>query len=921
MNLQINDRQIGDFELEEKIEHIKHLVKIGKNIGLELIDLLGDDRVISQIHEMAEEELSRGLMSYYGSLKCDRELIFISLTIIAILHYEEGRYYESVRDTYISLYDKYSAQKIEGFIRSILSGYRTEQNERQVNVVLRNAVVPGFYLAAFFDFIFDIYKLNFQYNLPEDLYDEFLFVYEGLRQNMLSDGDDVLVEVTNTKKTYKLIKTTKQLIADEKMVEAVIKLSIIAIELIDKKIWDKEIKINNPYVNYGFEGWAKKVTPSSHDLKDRKISEFRSRWEPKFVLLDNTVYIEPPAHRVKSVYDYSSIRIEVTNQGENLYLNDRPDVREIMGGYEINLEKIRISCPLGKVTYRLCAGDDVIYDSKDNLYRSVIAFSYDDNSEIKNNTDFGGTIIFCYSGESNNLTPYHRDNRFNLAEYGAHQGESVLIGDYIFNFSSLIRPGIFGEEIVDQYLYDPEKNRKISVFKDAKYLVFETKNKNAAIEVNIDGKANKVTELDCEISDREGGISKYIIHIPALENGIHNTMVYEMMDGRKTELASFEFAIDTVFQAGVKSDENNSYEVEVESGILKYPVSMIISSTSFSPDWLRFELHGREYCYLAPMPFNFYSLDGKIWKTNSDYLWIGDISPDTTIRVSNRRITEMKVYGENGRTIVDSISLSHNALFAEAKLGFLKSYASSNSHFLLVMMEKTSRVDVLICYCKCTVSTKTLIEYNKVNKDMEVRTEYYGKGNVYFIIEDGTGQALYKSEIVHNGQLVATSGVSFKSFVPYYFQYYEKKMGLSLGGDKKLERFEKIVFDLDDLPGKYYKVIEAYYDTYSNGKLVRQMDSFRNTVLHILNRISEDTFEGEIYVITSKANFYLNRVNPVRVEIISDVSGNRLEVSITKDDDGLLLDKFYHAPMNTLENKNAMDIFYYVIDLRGYDSI
>ena len=402
--LDIIDNQIEDVQFESKIAFLISQVKNSNNIGMDLIDLLGNDKAICKLHELAEDELDKGLRSYYGSMTCNRELIFISLTIIAMLHYEEGRYYESVRDTYDVLYDDYSAQKIEGFIRSLLSKYRLDLNERQVNVVLRNAIVPGYYMAAFFDFIYDIYKLNFQFDLPEDMYEDFKFVYEGLRQTMLSEGDDVQVNVT--KKTYKLIRTTKQLIADENFVDSVIKLSIIIVRLIDKKIWNKEIKVYNPYLKQGFEKWADKLNVSSRDLEGRKeASAFRSRWEPKLVLLDNNIYVVPPIHRIKSVYDYSTIRIEVENRGEILYSNTRPDIREIMGGYEINLDKIRIRTPLGRVTYRLLAGDDVIYDSKDNLYRNVIAFSYKDNTEIKNNTDYNGTAIFCYQGENSKLNP------------------------------------------------------------------------------------------------------------------------------------------------------------------------------------------------------------------------------------------------------------------------------------------------------------------------------------------------------------------------------------------------------------------------------------------------------------------------------------------------------------------------------------
>lgn len=56
--------------------------------------------------------------------------------------------------------------------------------------------MPQTFLPAFFEFIFDIYKLNFEYDLPEELYEDFQFVFEGLRSNMLSDGDDISINIT-----------------------------------------------------------------------------------------------------------------------------------------------------------------------------------------------------------------------------------------------------------------------------------------------------------------------------------------------------------------------------------------------------------------------------------------------------------------------------------------------------------------------------------------------------------------------------------------------------------------------------------------------------------------------------------------------------------------------------------------------------
>ena len=113
--------------------------------------------------------------------------------------YYDGAFYESVRKTYKSLYRRYSEQKVEGLIRTLLNNYRTKDDAtgaktRIINVVLAGSIVPSYYLGSFFEFIYDIYKLNFDSDLPDDLYGEFQFVYDGLQNVMRSESDEVQVK-------------------------------------------------------------------------------------------------------------------------------------------------------------------------------------------------------------------------------------------------------------------------------------------------------------------------------------------------------------------------------------------------------------------------------------------------------------------------------------------------------------------------------------------------------------------------------------------------------------------------------------------------------------------------------------------------------------------------------------------------------
>lgn len=280
----------------------------------------------------------------------------------------DGNYYGNVRKTYLELYNKFSEQKIEGMIRSILNRYRSNEEianrNRIIDVVLANSIVPSHFLGAFFEFIYDIYKINFEYNLPEDPYDDLKFVYEGLHNKMSSDGDDIQLNVTQ--KTYKLIQSTKKLITEAKYLDSVIQLSTIVAKLIDNRIWNKDVRTNNYYLSKGFEKWASTnegIDKINGSLRSKL--ELRSRWEPKLILNGTQVYLLPPIHKVKSRYNYWDIHIVVSNGGEVIYENNQPDIREIFGGYQVNIDKIGINNPLGQVSYRLMAGSEIIYDSKD----------------------------------------------------------------------------------------------------------------------------------------------------------------------------------------------------------------------------------------------------------------------------------------------------------------------------------------------------------------------------------------------------------------------------------------------------------------------------------------------------------------------------------------------------------------------------
>ena len=480
--LEMLKKRLNDAQIETKIGYLKNCVKERKNLGIDLIDLLDNADAIDIIHSRAESQLGSTLNSYSVTYIRDPEIVFVSLVLIGMLYYD-GAFYESVRKTYKSLYQRYSEQKVEGLIRTLLNNYRTKDDAtgtktRIINVVLAGSIVPSYYLGSFFEFIYDIYKLNFDSNLPDDLYGEFQFVYDGLQNVMRSESDEVQVNVT--KKTYKLIKSTKQLITNHIYNDAVIKLSIIVVRLIDKYIWGKDNVLYNPYLKRGYQEWLSTINREKEYGNRSKVEQLRSRWEPEFVLTRNTICLVPPTHRVKATYDYRAIRIIVKKEEKVIYDDYVEDIREIIGGYQIKNHAIELPNPLGRINYQLVAGNEIIYDSKTRLHRNFIVFD-ERGQELANNKDYSGTAVFCTKSKVDKLHLYFSGEAYCLSSYIAHLGDAILIEDKVFNFSEMIRPGVFGEKHEGYFV--AQDDCKFEVFKDEVILVFESEFTDSGFEI------------------------------------------------------------------------------------------------------------------------------------------------------------------------------------------------------------------------------------------------------------------------------------------------------------------------------------------------------------------------------------------------------------------------------------------------------
>lgn len=911
--LSVISNRVKNSQFEYKLDKLCEKVKDNKYIGIDLIDILDDERAMNEIHLRADRSLTYAMLSssYRG---VNKEIIVVSLVLIAMLNYD-GNYYDKVRKIYKEAYGCYSIQKVETSIREILGYYKSSDDlltrQRTINVVLEKAIVPMTYLPAYFDFIYDIYKLNFEYELPENLHEEFRFVFEGLRNNMLSDGDSISINVTH--KTYKLIVTTKKLISKQEGLDALISLSIIVVKLIDKYFWDREEAVYNPYIKTGYEGWKRSQEQSIRSERNRSRSEIRSRWEPKLVYKWNKIYLLLPTHRISAKYDYRDIRVEIMNDDEIVYSNNECYIKEIIGGYQLEQDKVEIKNPLGKLSYKVYVGDKVLYKSEDKLYRNYIVFKEDGN-EIDNNTNYEGPAFFCYRDEVQDVEIVQEELNYKVASKIVRQGDSVYIEGEYFNFSAMEKPDIYGKYYEDCFIRKNGTTTNIAIFEEVNVLIFETAELTDKFEIIIDNHRHKLEDFEHKNYSKAGKY-KYLLNIEIENPGIHKIEVKQIVGSKSKSLFEKIFALDRSLQYKCDEESMGNYSVYVKSDLLNRDIDKVISSKNFDFNVLSFSYGNEEYSFVFPLELEFYRLDQREWRHLSEDIWIDEIMNDTKLYIYNSQYDGMLVYDDSGKVLSNHIEVKDYGEYKVIPIGFLRSY--SNYKFISLIFTIDGKISKRLVCCNQDEldKEKTEIEFFSDTNELLVTPYYKGKNRVYFEIFNNSGEKVYKSELLESGNSEVVDYVS--TFEEYNIRFYEKKKGALLGNKLVLASFNRIFVSKDDLTDRSFRIKYAYYDVYhKNSSYEEKSLELKNTYIHFDEQVDKDFFKASIYKMTGAGKFYLERINPVEVEICGKLTDKLMDVYITNEGDGLLLDEKRDSILNNIDYDNAPDIFLYSISLR-----
>lgn len=898
--------------INDKTQVLKYKIDNKKLIGNDLINLLGEESIIKKIHYTAINELKNLLKNRISIIESDYESIIISLSLIALLDYD-GSFWKYVESIYAELYKKHSNQRINGKIREIIKTFNKEYSDesRVINYVLENAIVPKKFASSYFDFIYDIYKYNFDCSLiDKNLDEEFEFVFDGLRSSLTKEKDTDELSVKVTSKTYKLIKSTKNVIINNETKEEIIKLSKSIVKIIDNYYWNnRNICGENVFFNYGFNEWLKSINIEVEKSENKKSTKrFVSSWKPEYVLDGTKIYLVPPIHKIKSEYNYQYIRVVVECDGEVIYENSKPEIYDMFGGYKVIVDKIKIENPFANIKYLVYCDNQIIYDSNDNLYRKNLIFKYD-QTEYKNNTDYSGQLIIAKKEVDSNLAQvYFKSDFYQLGFKNVKNGDTFSLDDELINLSTKLECGIVGKYLQAKIYSDLEYPVYSSV---DKYIIETTESPNN-IGIMINNQRNRLVDFDYQLKSR-GGYTDYIINLNLEKNNLFNIYSFKINDESEISKSRICFAYISDIDYTCDQYDNENYRVNVKSDIFDNDISYMLNIKQNKKLAVKCFIKNKEYDLYIPLQLKLFKLDDREWQTFDDYIWAKDvdnysklyvygIESDYIVAKGNKSITISTIYNKTKDNIINTFdvgsSIANNYEDDSIKIVFYK-----NNNIL----------DYLTCYCKTVLSNPdTVYSFDSSSAELSIKPKFYGKGKVQLSIMNDD-QIVYFKEQIESEHLITIKDLS--SFVNYQIELKELNEELSFEEDNIIYSNNVILYSNKDLVGRYFNLSYVTFSQTIRGIFQSQSMYLKNTYLAFNKQVESNLFEGTIYSFKNGIKKVFKTCNPVEIELMTNAIDDIMEISITYEGDGLLLD-FVNKTILDADDPKATDIYSYKMDLR-----
>lgn len=589
-------------------------------------------------------------------------VISVAMVQIGIREYTEGNYWDRFCSTLnLELNTNQKRDLGQLFLETLnkynLFIYRNANSSRNdyVTNILIHCIIPNYYIADFFDFVYTFYDINLGRNISSRTSSDLRYLTDFINDSLSSNKDEVRVKVKGFSNIYRLRKSTKLYISfmDRKARFLIRRL----IKLIDAKYWDGSLpKMTRNRITQQFLIWANKSERFLTDVQVATISKKRGNKQfisPYFTysFKDKSVNIVIPPQKFRTDEFNEVVKAEIRIE-DNILEDLTLDTFSIIGGYKTEEKVIKIHSNniFDKITVNFKSG----IDKKFNLpKRDYIIF---DEKGISTNIHSGTIYILCKNNlkvESDDLIEKNEYKDFTIYYLILDNSSIIFINNTPFSPSGHINYGIQkrgllkgiqaiseDKEILPVYISHPnilfrstkdnidgigvivnKQRYRLKEIAEKVYLkIFEVHdgNNGQALQINFSnfiGDQSMLVEFYIDIPGSSGNknIDKYIL-LPKL-NYKFNDSPYIFTDKAVIEINNIE---------NLKALEMQKIEKGHVYGIGLTPEKKFAKFNT--------NLNNKIYSLLIEIPYLRWKFDDKEWEiSHEDNLWYKDIGDELFI--------------------------------------------------------------------------------------------------------------------------------------------------------------------------------------------------------------------------------------------------------------------------------------------------
>lgn len=867
---------------EDSIESI--CTKLGeklddhKLIGYDLLQLLGNKDARDYLYRYTRNSL---LMNYArtGNYIGDQRKIIITLILIAYEYYD-GSYWDHVADVFDSVYKKRNTEKLNGILRSVINHYAVSE-ARQINYVIRQTITPKHYLSDFIEFVFDIYKNDFQYELMDENLNEYLKNILFSLSDM--DANNGRVNGASNKK-YTLIKTTKSIIDNPEWFGELIMYTRLILTYIDQVYWQNNYE-GLPYREF-FEPIFREWVTDHNTLffKDRVHGEKKkTSWSPALQLKGTDIILTIPNHILSQQIDPRSVNIVVKNGDTVLETIERPFIEEITAGYLMHHMDITIANPLGHLNYVIYSGHQEVYTSQNRLGRNYLIFD-DQGKELKPSHQYEGQIDICVNkGACLDGKTYYDGEFYELRTHVIAPYDTLTINQQIVSFSKVKDYQIDGTLCDD--LQIRVQNTYYPVYRIINTMHFLLEG-NYEWGLRINEQRYRSFDLkDIQVTPFTQGS---MISIPAsglLRQGFNYVEVFAYHTGKKIH-SLFLFIDERYHSSAVEKDGHIHLTLKsVMTDRKEYDLDLTkerYNEIAFESAYFSYSLY-----LVVKLNIALYRLDSSSWQILRHAIWKDDFNNYSRLWLDGFSFDHVLILDDHGRQIQ---MLAKNTLQGKAfiQMSSLVMPQNEQKFVSVVFIDKDIAVGSLkIYYQNILLDNSFKAACDEDTGQITISFQYEGKDVMHVKLQDHE-EIYYQTDVSSSPvQLNIDHVETFKNMDLVITAGTDNLFSLD-AEEYEVDRRAVSFYSFRDIVGKTFTVPGMWGERY-NSKTKTWDDrrhSLRHTYLIIDQRIDDSQFKGRVAYLYEHEAISEN----VDIMITSEIDKGGFWCSLYVDDDLLLYD-------------------------------